>query len=248
VPRSAGDWFKEVLVPILTVVTAVLAALLTFKTESVQNELRANEAKISDRAEIRQELERKSALNFRIYDAVKASLEANSARQQEVAKVLVLAMADSSLRDPLLRVLGESAEPAVRREVQSILAEATRFQGAEDSLARRPSSGPGAMVFDCFWCEGSGVEGRQEANALAARIRERLGGTVRVRILPRSINLRPGYWVSGNEIRYDPAEAALADQLKTLLDPVVSRGGPFTTRRVGSQPTKNYISIFICGA
>ena len=246
-----GPLVKDFGVPVVTALTAVLAVILTFKTNDVQNDLKAREGEITLLTEQRHDRERQEAINFRIYDAVKASLEVANAKQQEVAKALVIAMADSSLREPLLRVLGEEGEAAVRQDVHRVLAAESQFSAAQ-SLVERPVHGmtgtPSGLVFDVFWCEGLGAEGEGRATAFASQIRERFGGTARVRMLPRSINLRPGYWVSGNEIRYDADEEPLANRLKELLDPKLPSGGPFTTRRVSSaNRTPNYLSIFLCG-
>lgn len=195
----------------------------------------------------RESLERKQML---VYEAVVKSLESGETKRQAVSKALVTSMLEDPLRSELLAVLTTSASPEISREAQITLDQERRFKAEENVAAAgepRTAAGWADWDFDIFWCERSG----ESAKSLAERIKRQLEtegakGRLRVRMLPDSINARPGYQHSGYVIRYNTGEEAQAKKLKTLGDTVMGQASFIAS--LSQQSTPWYISAFACPA
>ncbi|MBS0345959.1 MAG: hypothetical protein JSR69_05805 [Proteobacteria bacterium] len=106
--------------------------------------------------------------------------------------------------------------------------------------------------FDVFYCDG--IDNSEKLKAEAASVINlkaldaKASGRWRVRPLPMEVNARPGYRVSGNEIRYSSSdEKPLADLLqKNMTDKKLNIPG--VQVRATSQQTRWYISVFLCSA
>jgi len=97
-----GDFFKNVMVPAITVVTALLAAWVNYSVSTVKSDLDLQKAKLDEQQASLNKLttERNlrkfdEDLTFRVYDAVITSLKANDTKQQQAASALVIVMAES---------------------------------------------------------------------------------------------------------------------------------------------------------
>ena len=109
--------------------------------------------------------------------------------------------------------------------------------------------------FDIFYCSVTGdPTGTSARKAASKAIFDRIvatgtAGNVRVRDMPEIVNMRPGYGVTANEVRYDPGDQKEVDVMHTivaLLDPAPAGLKPFGTRAVMAEPTPGYVSIFVC--
>lgn len=103
------------------------------------------------------------------------------------------------------------------------------------------TSAEGIFALDIFWCDGTGGPGRLTS---ASQLAERLKSIpnfrrIRVRPLPVSVNNQPSYRVNGNLIRYEPAEAKIAEALQNATN------GDFTRQPITFN-TPNYVSMFFC--
>ena len=103
--------------------------------------------------------------------------------------------------------------------------------------------------FDIFWCEGMANSAQYQARAEAISAFKtadpQASGRWRARPLPSGVNARPGYQVSGVEIRTSSSdEAPLAEALKKQIE------ARFPATRVDlRQTTQNtpwYLSVFVC--
>lgn len=233
---------KEVLIPLVTVVTAVLVAVLNSSVANVETQLKASQ-------EQRAERESYQSVDLKIYDKVIASLEAKDPQKQLVAQALVNVMASDSFRVKLLNVLQKTAEDTVKKEVERIIKE-DKFDAEEKTVVVTKKSIPEKYEtwlgynIDIFWCEDSGDSARQKAELIEQRLLE-LGakGRIRIRQLPSSINSRSGYRISGNVIRANNDENQVAAKLLQATTGVL--GNEFEILP-SSQPTPGYISAFIC--
>jgi hypothetical protein len=117
-----------------------------------------------------------------------------------------------------------------------------------------------SVKYDVFWCEAllSGDPANSQAQqagrkqlamGAAGLIRIQKGvdpNRVRVRMLPDVLNRQEGrFKVSGWVIRKDPDETALANDIKTWIDPM---NPPRKFEIVANpwRPTPQYLSVFIC--
>jgi outer membrane lipoprotein SlyB len=211
-------------------------------------------------------------LDFRVYEAVQESLKTKDLKQQQVASVLVNVMLSEPMRTQLLTAFGQSptTDPQVRQAVDKVLTEERKFV-QDDQLAKNAPSQSGSPVtststggpagsatptaavspvwgnwdFDVFWCEHSGPDAKRNAEAIVAALKsDEATGRLRARMLPDSVNARPGYGVVGFVIRKDAGEEKQATALQGLAQKAVP-GSQFVIATSGSA-TRWYLSAFVC--
>ena len=264
-----GDFIKNVVVPFSAVAAALLAAWVNYSVSQVKSQIDRRQQEVQEKLK-EQELaldalmtERNvrkldEDLTFKVYDAVTESLKAKDEKQQQAATALVVVMASEPLRTQLLQVFGASQTtvPEVRQTVEKVLKEEQKFNresAAVQQAAPKPAPAPSATRglswhdwdVDIFWCERSGQPAGESANAIAGELtKQGAKGRIRARMLPDSINAKPGYRVSGYAIRRDANEAAQADALKGLAEGVVA-SSQFEIV-TSNQATRWYLSAFVC--
>jgi len=257
--------FLEQMQIVVGIVLTVVAAYSAWQLNAAEKALKITENKLSaresDRKDIeeirvnRESLEKKQLM---VYDAVVKSLESGEQKRQRVSKALVTSMLEDPLRTELLNVLTESGSPEIKKEAQATLALESTFKAEERVVsskkadatpkANTSSSKWGDWDFDIFWCEGSGNPAKEQAEKIKkALLDEGAKGRLRVRLLPDSLNARPGYQHTGYVIRYNDNEDEQSKQLKTLGDKAIASGASFI-RTLSNQPTAWYLSAFVCPA
>lgn len=260
-----SEFIKNTLIPLVSVVTALLVGVLNFQVSQNDAELRERDQQLQERLgeidamvtrsrEQREERESNQEFNLKIYDIVIKSLEENDAKKQEAAKAFVVVMGDDDLRDALLRVFEQGGQPPVQQSARQILEAEERFRRPKQETVKKTReetrSYPwGNWDFDIFWCSESGTEARKQAGLIGEQlVAEGAEGKIRVRELPASINARSGYRISDYEIRRNSNEEETADALKALADKVLAGNGIRNTFEIGTtrQDTAWYISAFVC--
>lgn len=264
-----GDFIKNIVTPLSAVVAALLAAWVNYSVSQVKAQIDLRQQEVQEKLK-QQELaldalmtERNvkkldEDLTFRVYEAVTASLKSNDEKQQQAASALVVVMAAEPLRTQLLQVFGASQTtvPEVRRAVEKVLKDEQKFNldsAVVQQAAAKPAAAPQSTRalpwhdwdVDIFWCERSGQSARDSATAIAKELSAQgAKGRVRARLLPDSINAKPGYRVAGYAIRRDANEAAQGNALKGLAERVVpSAQFEIVT---SNQATRWYLSAFVC--
>ena len=186
-----------------------------------------------------------------VYDAVVKSLESGDPKRQRVSKALVTSMLEDPLRTELLTVLTESSSPEIKKEAQTILAQESTFKVEEEAVQpqqQKVSSSWADWDFDIFWCERSGGIAKAQAEKIKKQLEaEGAKGRLRVRLLPDSLNARPGYQHTGYVIRYNVGEKAQSNQLKALADKAIGTAASFIPS-ISHQSTPWYLSAFVCPA
>lgn len=105
------------------------------------------------------------------------------------------------------------------------------------------SAGLGSVDVDIFYCIHRQDTSEPLARQVAALKLPSESGRWRIRALPQSVNQQPGYGISGSEIRFNmPDELAMATELQQRL----KTAGIAANRRETLQPTKWYLSVFLC--
>ena len=269
-----GDFIKNVIVPGITIVTALLAGYVNYSVSNVKSaldlqkgELEQQQASLKSALDVQQASLNKLTterslkkfdedLTFRVYTAVTDALKTGDARQQQATSALVIVMAPEPLRTQLLQVFDKSqtTSPEVRNEVAKVLKTEQSFHQEESLIkpaaaASRPSPAPGGgwedWDVDVFWCEGSGEDAREQADKVVAALKQAgARGRLRSRVLPDSINARSGYRISGFVIRRDLGEEERAAALQALAQKTL----PATTFEisVSASATRWYLSAFVC--
>jgi hypothetical protein len=264
-----GDFIKNVLAPFSAIAAALLAAWVNYSVSQVKSQIDLRQQQVQEKLK-EQELaldalmtERNvrkldEDLTFKVYDAVTESLKAKDEKQQQAATALVVVMASEPLRTQLLQVFGASKTtvPEVRQAVEKVLKEEQKFNletAIAQQAAPKPAAAPPATRavpwdnwdVDIFWCERSGESAHDSARAIVGELsKQGAKGRLRARMLPDSINAKPGYRVSGYAIRRDTDEAAQAAALKKLAEGAV----PSSQFEImtSNQATQWYLSAFVC--
>jgi hypothetical protein len=263
---NIGDLIKNAVVPLISVVTALMVAWLNYsvseRDQRIQGELSKITAQVTLNKEEREERESNQQFNLKIYEIVTESLEERNAKKQEAAQAFVVVMVEEPLRSSLLNVLKQGGAPEVQEKVGQILEAENRFKDAISLQAQvavssdaqvtvPPSYQWGDWDFDIFWCAGSGDAAKQQADLIGKQLlAEGSKGRIRIRELPDSINAKAGYQISGYAIRRnsDRRETETAGALKNLAETVLDKNGVTATFSVGVsyQNTPWYISAFVC--
>jgi HEAT repeat protein len=215
-----------------------------------------------------------SERNQEVRAAAVGLVDPSTVSRSDLPSVLALAKdPNPAVRRAVAKTLG-GIDPADSREALETLShdEAPPVREvAIDALrslelrAERPPMAAGEVVFeadlapaergvrvDVFWCEGEGEEARRERARAYAEDIARIGrdgdtnvvGLVRLKPLAAAVNYRPGYQVTGNQIRFDggdAAERALATQIASRWPKELDLH-PAKTRSPG------HLNIFVCAS
>lgn len=247
-----GKVITMIIVPLITAVTGYFVYLQNAKLNAQNIQIAALDSKIRERGAERADFESQQAFNFRIYEAVKASL-GQDAHHQETARVLVVSIASDPLKTALLDALNSfrGLDSGVKERVQEDLYQAQQAVIFTPSQKASESAGAGFKWedwdYDVFWCEKSGPPAKSQAEAIVAAMKQQgAAGRLRVRALAEVINDRPGYGVSGYIIRRDAGEEKQAEALQQLAEKTLLRTNAKFTIQPSGQATRWYLSAFVC--
>ncbi len=237
----------------VSTISAILLAWIGY-TATKQRDAQDIQAKnlqvaLDRTAEERQRVAGERDVNLKVYELVVGALQEGSQRRQEIARSLVYAMVtDSSLQRGFLEALREEGVPSVQRTVARDLSfdDSTRQARAAASVL---PAGRGVNRVDLFWCESSGHAAQEFVQAVKGQL-ARAGfadNGVRVRVLPTTVNARPGYHVTGYQVRFESAEQGDAEKIRGAMGSALPGAGPETVAlRLTTSPTPGYISAFAC--
>lgn len=246
--RTQRSAYRDYIIPILSTATAILSAFLVYRVQALNVQTEQVTRSLQER---RLERESDISLTFKVYDAVKGSLDAQNEREQAVALALVNSLLpDGDLRNNFLKVLGEAAIPEIKEEAKVAVFN-NEEQALRQTLTAAPSRKEGDSTgfrYDIFWCETSGDLGQQRAEMVKNEMLSRGWGSstsIRVRPLPRRINDQPGYKAQGWQIRWDGKELEQANRWQQLINDALGKKVAIDIVPTSST-TRNYMSCFIC--
>ncbi len=252
-------WFlQNIFIPVVTVGTATMVAILNFSVSKVDQDLKQQIASvdlsIKEAKNEREKLNSEREFNFKIYDLVQQSIEQENEKKQEVAKQFVLVMVDGELRNRLLGVLEAGGTDTIKQETATLLRKEEQFNVQQTAIFSKPKSIKESfdwedLDYDIFWCERSGEIAKNQAGLIANQLKsEGAKGRVRVRELPASVNSKSGYKVSGYTIRMGKSEIRQANALKKLSEQVLANQGYSTEFNLqpSRQKTRWYLSAYVC--
>jgi hypothetical protein len=242
-------------------VTAVLAIATAFSQLQLSQQeriLKEQAAAIQRSEESRKQHESDAELTFKLYEEVKSALlaEKDAEKRQGIALKLVEELASDSFKTRFITVIRDSTPIPVIKERASTAAYDSESKDlktrdiqvtTQNERATLTQTGWSNWDFDFFWCESSGDKARREANDALAIKDDSARGRWRIRMLPKSINVLPGYRISGYQIRINQDELGMGKRLKENLSKITPNGRNFETYPV-STPTPYYVSVFFCPA
>jgi hypothetical protein len=250
--EAIGKVITMIVVPVITAVTGYFVYLQNAKISEQNVQIAALDSKLRERGSERADFESQQAFNFKIYDAVKASLS-EDAHHQEAARVLVVSIASDPLKTALLDALSgfRGLDSGVKERVKEDLYQAQQAVIFTPSQKATESAGAGFKWedwdYDVFWCEKSGPLAKSQAEAIVAAMKQQgAAGRLRIRPLAEVINDRPGYGVSGYIIRRDAGEEKQAEALQQLAETTLARAQAKFSIEPSGQATRWYLSAFVC--
>lgn len=186
-------------------------------------------------------------LRFKIYGEVLTVLDTTDGKKQEAVRSMVEIMLkdDSVFKERMLAVMyfDPNTVDSVRNKI-AIVRESIN-QLTDSAVRITPRKGSPFRV-DVFYLEDIPIEAKPRAEKVAQAIKEKNPSyDVRLRVLPKTINDRPGYRISSNQIRCEISERSKAQELLKLIESknVFQLEQPEINQITYKTPA--YISIFI---
>ncbi len=227
---------------------AIVGTLLGLYFSTIKQNLENQSIKISNTAEsIESELKQKefnNSLKLQMYNEVKdAILKKDTSLQKAVMLIVNEMLADDSIfRDKLLTLLLASPNTvnSLRTE-QRKNDTITRYFRMEESQISASK-----FTIDIFYLDDIKTEAKPRAEKIKSILSAKYPDyNVRVRLLPRNINARNGYRISGNEIRYEENEKDIANQALKLIEQNKIFSAEQPKLQLSHQNSPKYISIFV---
>jgi hypothetical protein len=238
-----------VLSTISTALLAWIGCMATGQRDALEASVKTSQLALSQQAEERQRLAGQRDVNLKVYEAVVGAIQDGSQRRQEIARSLVYAMVpDTSLQQGFLEALRQEGVASVRQVVARDLAfdDSTRQTRAAASAGRDRNA---VYRIDLFWCEKSGQAAQNLMQQVARRLAQAglAAGGIRVRNLPATVNERPGYYVSGYQVRFEADERGDGEKIRDAIRSAVPGASDQTVAllQIPAQ-TPGYISAFAC--
>ena len=251
----------------LAVQTTVLKENVALATANAELAAKQTDRLIRDNQEHRSSEQFNLDYNKLVYTEVSKIFDVGTlpCPKQHAINAFIDSLRDSSFKIGMAKAVGAAAGSTcegVKSTAGDILA-STTFDLDQSATLRtavakaeqqRPTSttqagAPGGWDYDVFWCEASFVGKEPAGKDAASKIVEAIAkadaghGRIRIRSLPRAVNDRPGYGVSGYQIRAEPGEQVQAGKIKPALDSALRAD---VVIRPSTQPTPWYLSVFAC--
>jgi hypothetical protein len=237
----------------VSTISAILLAWIgynaTKQRDAQEIEAKNSQMALDRTAEERQRIAGEREVNLKVYEVVVNAIQEGSERRQEIARSLVYAMvADTSLQQGFLEALRAEGVASVQRVVARDFSFDDSTRQARAAAGASPAAG-GVSRLDLFWCEGSGPPARDLMESVKGRLTQAgvAESGVRVRMLPTTVNARPGYHVSGYQVRFESVEQTDADKVRAVMRSALPGAGPeAVVLRLTTTPTPGYVSAFAC--
>ena len=183
-------------------------------------------------------------LKFKIYEEVKDAVVHNDPQKQNVVVLIVNEMLadDSVFKTKLTNILLGS--PNLASSVKTNIVETQKVEASfitTDAVKNKTG-----FTIDIFYLEDIISEAKPRAEKIEVLLKQKYPSyTIRLRLLPRSINAKSGYAISRNEIRYENKEQPIVEEiLSAIVDSNVFQLEQPYLHRIRYH-TNNYISLFV---
>jgi hypothetical protein len=239
---------KNIILGILTVLTAYN----TYRTQVTKDELSIQNQQIENNSALLDDAIKQKTfdndLKFKLYGEVKDALVKADPNVQNVVLLIVneLLADDSLFRLKLQNILLTSAftDNSVKQTIVEVQKTENQFKNDQADIMVLTKTNTTAYVIDIFYFQdipGSKTNSQKIQKQLEAAFP---GHSIRVRLLPKSVNAKKGYLIYENQIRYENSEREVAEKIrKTIEDSKILTEQP-TLQKVRNVTT-NYVSVFV---
>jgi chemotaxis protein histidine kinase CheA len=237
---------------VLTFVSTTVGGAISFVwNNTIENGQREHSRQLADQTQYLAELKEANSYTLSVHKEVVEALKSENKRHEAVAIALVESLpTNSPYRERLLIALSKGAITEEIRERAFFETEESKAD-AESEQAQKEKAPPAETpkwAIDVFYCE-SAAENRSQAELLAKELEQKpisssmLAGRIRTRLLPQSVNMLPGYRVSGIQVRYEYREKAAATELANFAQESLKQ--EVSAVQI-SKHTPSYLSVFFC--
>ena len=134
--KMKENFVKDVLVPLLTALTAITALVLSASSNQSQIQLQERlgelDFQMREQEGLREERESIQGLHLKVYEVVVGSIKEENLQQQKAAEAVVLSLVkDEDLKSDFLQVLKQGGLEPIQERVEQIQAEAEVFDEDE---------------------------------------------------------------------------------------------------------------------
>ncbi len=227
--------------PILAIITAIYGFIFKMNNDKLtEASIKLNNLKTQIDTELKQK-EFNNNLKMTIYKEVKDAIAGKDTGLQNATLIVVNEMLkdDSAFREKLKTVLFASSNSKDLYKVQKNI-----DQLAEAEIQTKTQTGK--FTIDVFYLADIPSESVPLSDKVVALLKTKYPGyNIRKRLLPKEVNARSGYRIDANQIRYEPNESNMANEIKKAIESnnIFQNEQPFL--RTTTNKTPGYISIFI---
>lgn len=251
-PRS---FIEKLHLNYVTPIIAILLSIYTFYDTVRAGEFKKSKDKIDSTTRILDniktetdikinELSFKQELKFKLYGEVKEALYKKNEENDKLVTLMVYSMLDTSeidFQNNLIALLSTKKSEAI----DTIINRNVDFNNETKKII---AINPNMVKIDVFYLDDIIEESEERAKLIVNLLKNKYKDyTVRLRLLPKTVNIQSGYRIDSNQIRYEKGtdEEKLSKEIIELIKAEkIFKKEQLSLRNVRNK-TSNYISIFV---
>jgi hypothetical protein len=226
-------------------IVAILGTVYGFYIDNLNKTLEANKTKL-DMLEQTADMNLKQKqfdedLKFKLFTEVKDALSQNDTNQQKAIIILINEMLadDTTYRSNLINVLSHTSSPAIKKAIETQKKEESRFRSEN-------VNDKNTFTVDVIYLEETKSESKPLAEKASTIIKQNFPAySIRLRMLPQTINARRKFLISTNEIRCETDELDKATAIQKLINQDKLLPDASLAIHQVSDNSPNRISVFI---
>jgi hypothetical protein len=243
---------------LFTTLAAAFALFISFKFSAVEKKLSVQASQIANNKANIELQQSQTTFNrefkLKLLEQLKTALN-TPAKDTLYIAVAVAFVRDMLADDPMKNTIMEVFENSkfiphklqeklmIEREKEQIFETVENAIVPQNKVTTAETSNK--IRIDVFYVENLNEKGNKDAaDKIATKLNSNPNYNARSRQLPASVNLRSGYKVASNELRYDAGEEDNAQKLLGILNKDKDAQNNFQLRLTSNQ-TEGYLSVFI---
>jgi hypothetical protein len=238
----------KIMAPIIAIIISIYTLFDTVRSSEFKNSLQKIDSTSKKLNNIRTETETRikeqdfnNQLKFKLFEEVKYAVNNKSDKNDELVTLMVYSLLDSTEIDfqkSLLSLL-QTKESEV---ITNLTTKNSSFIDVQNTELEKDKTN-----IDVFYLDDMIQESKIRATQIVDILKKNYpNSSIRLRLLPKTVNVQSGYRIDSNQIRYEKeTEESLALKIKALVD----NNKVFQKEKLILHPvrnkTPNYISIFV---
>jgi hypothetical protein len=250
---TPNSFFERINIQIITPIIAIIISVYTCFTTVRSGELDHSIKKIDSTSKVIDNIKNsvetdlrqkdfKNQLKLKLYEEVKFAVNNKSDKNDELVALMVNSMIDSTEKDFKENLL------ALLKSKDSKVLDTLAVKNLTFTKDQKMNLDSSKMKIDVFYLE----DVYQESQSRAAKIFQILthkypGYIIRLRLLPKTINVQQGYRIDSNQIRFEKGthEEALSKSIVKLITNEKIFSLEQLQEHTVKNKTPNYISLFV---